>query len=113
MLALVSRLTMRTHDSRTGRDAVVQHLLHDFALLTPFGQTHAEALPVAASPSGFRRQDHARDVACEFRVSLYHGTPSLNHLRQTFKLLAADGCLDVRHAVVIPELQVFFEYCLL
>ena len=45
---------MRVHDAAPGRDAVVEHALHDAALIERRLQPHAVALPVGARPRRLR-----------------------------------------------------------
>src|SRR5262249_7982785 len=83
----VDGLSMAAHDSSTGRDAIVEHPLHDRALITLLREPHTEALPVAPCPLGFPGELESGHVAKECPVSLHERTADPDDLWESFQLL--------------------------
>lgn len=100
---------MRAHDAAARRDAGVEHVLHDALLIRRFGEADAVALPVAAGPLWLVRQRQIGHRREEGSIVLGKPPSLFDDLRQPLELLAADGGLHIRHAVVETDRWVTFE----
>jgi hypothetical protein len=70
---LIGGFTVRVHDAPSGGNPIIQHTLHDSALVSAFGQTNGVTLPIGAGPGGFLRESQAGDGGEKFTVAVSEG----------------------------------------
>src|SRR5437868_4716932 len=105
----VSLLSMAAHYPPSRRYALVEHSLHNPALICFLGKLDTKALPVAARPGRLNGQMYCF-VTIEHRPVTVHKLPStLDDVRQALQLLASHGSLDIGQAIVIAESRVGLE----
>ncbi len=100
---------MGAHDPPAGRDASIQHGLHDVSLIASLRQTNAEALPIAARPVRLHRYAETRNIRQQRLIARRQFPAPGDDLRQALELLAPHRRLNVGHAVIEAQLGVGLE----
>lgn len=87
-IAGIGRFSVGALNPAAGADFLIEHRVHDLALVAAIRQTHAATLPVRVPPCGLAGKGQARDAGQKAAVALRQEPPLFQNLRQTLQLLA-------------------------
>ncbi len=96
---------MCAHNSPARRDSMIEHVLHYRALVSVFGKAHAIALPVGTRPLRFRGRNESGNVSQQSPVASGHLPSVRDGLGNPLQLLASNGGLDVREAIIEAQFR--------